>query len=278
MSKVSITLDSLYPIKSIEYIVKEISRLNLSLEIPGEQSLDKAKLRELIYSYGINIYGITGRWGKSKDKQGRRLISLDKSIINNTIKYVRDCIDLCSYFNGTNFNLCLFSDESLELYDKNHSMIKSNLKAKLIEKVVPILKDLASYGQDNGVELLIEPLNRYNTPYCSTANDGIEMIRLVGHQYLQLMLDTFHMNIEEISFKESIILAKPYLKHMHLSDSNRKLPGKGHINFSEIIKTLSDIGYNRYFGLEAVIEGSELENLDKDIEIIYKLVSKFYNK
>jgi D-psicose/D-tagatose/L-ribulose 3-epimerase len=278
VSKVSITLDSLYPIKSIEYIVKEISRLNLSLEIAGEQSLDKAKLRELIYSYGININGITGRWGKSNDKKQRKLISLDKSIINNTIKYVKDCIDLCSYFNGTNFNLCLFSDESLEVYDKNHSMIKPNLKGKLIEKVVPILRELASYGQDNGVEILIEPLNRYNTPYCSTANDGIDIVRYVDHQYLQLMLDTFHMNIEETSFEESIILAKPYLKHIHLSDSNRKLPGKGHVNFTEIIKTLSDIGYSRYFGLEAVIEESELENIDKDIEFIEKLVSRFYNE
>jgi len=65
-----------------------------------------------------------------------------------------------------------------------------------------------------------------------------------------MLIDTFHMNIEEVSIYESIIKAKDYITHVHLADSNRWAPGSGHLDFAKIIKTLEEINYKGYLSAE----------------------------
>jgi sugar phosphate isomerase/epimerase len=66
------------------------------------------------------------------------------------------------------------------------------------------------------------------------------------------MLDTFHMNIEDVSIANSIKKCAPLIKHIHFLDSNRLAPGMGHLNMTEIYKTLLEIGYDGYLCLEAL--------------------------
>ena len=112
------------------------------------------------------------------------------------------------------------------------------------------LAKCADYALKNDVELFIEPLNRYETGLINTVDDAIHIINKLKYKNLKLLIDTFHMNIEEVSLYGSIVRASPYLGHMHFADSNRRPPGSGHIGFIDIVGVLKGLGYDRYLSME----------------------------
>jgi len=94
-----------------------------------------------------------------------------------------------------------------------------------------------------GVKIAIEPINRYETSLLNTIDEGLAFMDMVGSPNLGLLLDTFHMNIEESSIEESIRLAGRRIFHFHYADSNRWYPGAGHLDFSSILDALRSTGY-----------------------------------
>jgi len=118
--------------------------------------------------------------------------------------------------------------------------------------LVEILGSAAARAAQVGVRLAIEPLNRYESDVVNTAAEGLALIRAVGHSHLGLLLDTFHMNIEEPTYAGSIEqgMASGRLWHIHLGDSNRLPPGYGHIDFGEIVAALRRMGYDGYLSAE----------------------------
>jgi sugar phosphate isomerase/epimerase len=105
-------------------------------------------------------------------------------------------------------------------------------------------------GEDKSVRLVIEPINRYETDQINTVASGVELMKKVNMENVGLLLDTFHMNIEEPSMAQSIVDAGEYLFHFHVADSNRWYPGAGHINFAELIKTLETVEYQGFVSAE----------------------------
>ncbi|MGA3352589.1 MAG: sugar phosphate isomerase/epimerase family protein [Acidimicrobiales bacterium] len=95
-----------------------------------------------------------------------------------------------------------------------------------------------------GVEVMLEPINRYETDFVRTAEEGLQLIEEVGSPALRLLLDCFHMNIEERDFATTIRRVGDRLGYVHLADSNREAPGQGHINFGEVFQALDDTGYS----------------------------------
>jgi sugar phosphate isomerase/epimerase len=97
-----------------------------------------------------------------------------------------------------------------------------------------------------GVRIAFEPLNRYETQLINTAKEGLELIDRVGADNLGLLLDTFHMNIEEPSIEESIRACGDRIFHFHVADSNRWYPGAGHLDFRKILDALFSTGYSGF--------------------------------
>ena len=118
--------------------------------------------------------------------------------------------------------------------------------------LVDILRGCAQKALEQGVHLALEPLNRYEADIVQTAAQGLALIEEVGHSHLGLLLDTYHVNIEESSltepFREAIMAGR--LCHVHLGDSNRLPPGQGHLDFPGIVDTLSEGGYPGYLSAE----------------------------
>jgi sugar phosphate isomerase/epimerase len=100
--------------------------------------------------------------------------------------------------------------------------------------------------------LVLEPLNRYESDIVNTTAEGLELIEQVGHPSLGLLLDTFHVNIEEASVYDCfrLAMAAGRLWHVHLGDSNRLPPGEGHLDFAGIVSTLAEAGYDGYLSAE----------------------------
>lgn len=174
-------------------------------------------------------------------------------------------------------NICLFADSDMATFDRNHRSLSGDKKEAVIQKAIPLLNTLSRFAKDYGVHILVEPLNRYNTPFCSSAKDAFVIANKVNHDNFGLLLDTFHMNIEEDSLEDTILKSRKLLRHMHLADNNRKMPGYAHINFQSIMRSLFGIGYNGYASFEPNVNDKDYENLTKRglefIKSLEKIVS-----
>ncbi|MDY6826813.1 MAG: sugar phosphate isomerase/epimerase family protein [Bacillota bacterium] len=114
------------------------------------------------------------------------------------------------------------------------------------------LKRLTEYAGERKVTLLIEAINRYETNFLNKADEVLALIDRTDYLNLLVHLDTFHMNIEEVSPAESISRCGSALGHIHFADSNRHYPGAGHYAFAETIKALQNNGYDRWIALECL--------------------------
>jgi D-psicose/D-tagatose/L-ribulose 3-epimerase len=109
--------------------------------------------------------------------------------------------------------------------------------------VVKNLKVLAAYAAQKGVTICVEPLNRFETDFLNTCDQGLRLIKAVGSPALKLHLDTFHMNIEEKDQAAAIRKAGKLLGHFHACGSDRGTPGGDHIAWPSIVKALKSVGY-----------------------------------
>lgn len=130
--------------------------------------------------------------------------------------------------------------------------------------VVGHLKMLAEYAEKIGVQLAIEPLNRYETDFINTAEQAIKMVGDVGSNALLVHLDSYHMNIEEKDPAKAILLTGSKLGHFHACGSDRGTPGGDQTNWKNIIDALSTIGYDG---------GVVIESFTKDVKVIAKAAS-----
>ncbi len=112
--------------------------------------------------------------------------------------------------------------------------------------VVQALRDCCSAAQESGVRIAVEPINRYETTLVNNAAQGLDLLERVGAENLGLLLDTFHMNIEDASVEESIAMCGDRIFHFHVADSNRWYPGAGHIDFESVLTALYQTGYRGY--------------------------------
>ncbi len=114
------------------------------------------------------------------------------------------------------------------------------------EWMIEAFKICTKKALEEGVRIAVEPLIRYETPLVNTVSQGLELIETVGAENLGLLLDTFHMNIEEPSIEESIRNCGDRIFHFHVADSNRWYPGAGHLDFRSILEGLYSTGYSGF--------------------------------
>lgn len=113
------------------------------------------------------------------------------------------------------------------------------------------LKRAAEVAARRDVRLAIEPLNRYETDMVNTAEQGLELCDEVGAENVGLLLDTYHMNIEEKSLGDAIRLTGDRVFHFHSCENDRGTPGTGHIPWSDAFAALADIGYEGQIVIES---------------------------
>ncbi len=109
--------------------------------------------------------------------------------------------------------------------------------------VVKNLKELAAYAEEKGVQICVEPLNRFETDFLNTCDQALKLLKAVKSPALRLHLDTFHMNIEEKNQAAAILKAGPLLGHFHACGSDRGTPGNDHIDWKPIVAALKKVKY-----------------------------------
>lgn len=140
--------------------------------------------------------------------------------------------------------------------------------------LVEELRDVGAYADDVGAYVLLEPLNRYETHFMHRLEQAVAICEEVGCEYVKVMADFFHMNIEEADIPASLRLAAPHLKHIHLADSNRLPPGFGHTDFQRAFRVLREVDYEGFMALECRVPEPRIESLRKSVEYLRRMVEE----
>jgi D-psicose/D-tagatose/L-ribulose 3-epimerase len=204
------------------------------IEVPLEtlDGLDLKAGAEIIRGCGMGV-STCAAMGPDRD-----LIHSDTAVQQNGMAYIRGCIEATELLGGTNLVGPIYSAVGRVWQQTPEE------RAADLDVLVKNLRDLAEYAASHGVILGIEPLNRFETSFINTAAQVIEVVDRVDHPACKIMLDTFHMNIEEKSLGAAIRAAGDRLVHVHACENDRGAPGSGNVNWTEVRDALRDIRYD----------------------------------
>jgi D-psicose/D-tagatose/L-ribulose 3-epimerase len=215
-------------------IAPHVARMGFDLlEVPIESptDLDYKRAAGIVKDLGLST-SVCAAMSPDRD-----LIHEDANIRANAVSYVRHCVDAALTLGAANVVGPLYS-----AVGRTWQATPDERKRDL-ELLVGQLKELATYAHERGVVLCVEPLNRFETSFLNLAEQAIEVVDRVDHPGCGLLLDTFHMNIEEQSIGQAIRSAGKRLKHLHACENDRGAPGSGHINWQEVVDACRSIGY-----------------------------------
>ena len=110
---------------------------------------------------------------------------------------------------------------------------------------------MAEQAAENGIYLALEHLNRFETHFLNTMDQAKAYVDAVGHEAFRIMYDTFHANIEEQKQPRAIATIAGHIGVLHISENDRGIPGRGHINFAEVFSSIRKTGYDGWVTLES---------------------------
>ena len=126
-------------------------------------------------------------------------------------------------------------------------------RASWLMRAAEGLRQVADYAAERAVALAIEPLNRFETDMINTVDQALELCDLIDRSNVGLLLDTFHMNIEEKRIGEAIRRAGTRLLHVQVSENDRGTPGSGHVPWLEVFEALHDVEYEGWIVVESFL-------------------------
>jgi sugar phosphate isomerase/epimerase len=130
------------------------------------------------------------------------------------------------------------------------------------------LQELGQHAEGEGVQVFLEPLNRYEDHMLNTVSQAVSLCEKTGCGSVVVMADLFHMNIEERDTPSALLDVKDRLGHIHLADNNRLEPGQGQTRFEPIKSALRDIGFDGFAALECGLSGEPIKALRRTAELL----------
>lgn len=112
------------------------------------------------------------------------------------------------------------------------------------------IAECGEYAHQLNVPFFIEPINHYETNFINTAAEALDLINEIGVPSAKILLDAYHMNLEETDFDTTIKAVGDRLGYFHLVDSNRQAPGQGHLDLKSILTSLHSVGYRGIISAE----------------------------
>ena len=222
---------------------------------------DKMKAREIGHLANELNVEITCTTGLSVNDD---ITSFDNKIRLNGEKKLLEAIELTSLMNSSMLSGVVHCAWGISKEKGASKDIKFENSANSLTKITNAL-------EVNNIKLGIEPLNRYETDFINTVDEGLHLCSLINHSNVGLLLDVYHMNIEEKNISSSIKRAKNKLFHFHVAENDRGIPGSGTLDFDSIFETLKEINYSGNVTLEMFIQANKQTSKDlftwRDIEV-----------
>jgi sugar phosphate isomerase/epimerase len=194
------------------------------------ETIDVKALKGLTEKYGIAISAIGT--GLEYSLNGNTFTSPDPAIRKRTGDKFRTFIDLAAEFGACVF-LGLCRGKSPTFAERE----------KYLGLFVDEIRPLIAYAKEKNVVLALEPIAFYLTNLLNKTVETIDFMALQKLEGVQLLLDTHHMYIEDPSVEEAFRLSSGLIAHIHISDSDRRYPGSGLVDYAAVGRVLKETGY-----------------------------------
>ena len=210
--------------------------IELPVEDPGDW--DPGRAAELLAEHGLGA-SICAAFPAGRD------LLTDAEEVRSTQAFLRACVDIAARIGSAVVGGPMYSAVGRTW------LLGADERRATLTRLALALRPVVDYAGGHGIKLALEPLNRYETSLITTAAQGLEVVEAVDSPALGLLLDTYHMNIEEKSPAEAIRLAGSRLLHVHSSASDRGAPGADHIDWRAVADALREIDYRGALCIEA---------------------------
>lgn len=237
----------------------------VELAVRDPKLVDANALSALVSEFGLQVPAIgTGQaWGE----EGLSFTDPNEAIRKAAILRIKSHIPLAKHF-GAAIIIGLVRGVLKPGVSQEQAMAWLRLA----------LQTCCQEAEAEGVRLALEPINRYETSLINSVAQGMQLIEEVGSPNFGLLLDTFHMNLEEPNIEESIRTCGSRIFHFHVADSNRWYPGAGHLDFTSILQALSQLGYQGFVSGEFMPKPDPWTAAEKNIAHLKPILAAIEQK
>lgn len=191
----------------------------------------------------------------------------DAGIRAEAVRRVQEIIEFASFF-GAKVNIGRVRGQ----------YCKGIAREQTEEWAVEAFRQISDYAAPRNVRIALETVTIMQTNFINTLSEALDMVRRVDRQNFRLMMDTFHLNIEEPDLCEAIRKYCPYNIHVHLSDNNRRYPGNCGMDFERVIRTFHDCGYDGSFCTE-IFQTPDMESAaQRSIAYLSPIFERIYGR
>jgi len=237
----------------------ELGYNGVEISLRDAKEINYSWLEKVLLKLNLKVYGIAT--GQTYYNDGFSLYNSQSDKQDKAIQRMKEHIDLANKLGSI--------------------VIIGGIRGKL-ETDLPIeqqlnsgkeaIREIAEYAYHHQVTLVLEAINRYETNIFNTLLQIKDFIEELKFPNLKILADTFHMNLEEVSYREALLEVKDQIGYIHFADSNRLSPGWGHINFHEIIDTLKEINFKGPVGIEVLPLPEDLKAAQQGIVFLKKFI------
>ncbi len=228
--------------ESIEVLFPKIAKMGfdvVEIAVEDPSLIDIKKVKNALAQYDLKAV-ICGAFGPSRD-----FTSEDTSLHKNSFSYIESCLDYCVELETEFFGGPMYS-----AVGKARMLLPEQRKVEW-DRAVNNLRIVCEMAAMRGLQIALEPLNRFESDLINTVDDVSRLIDDINHPAAQIMLDGFHMNIEERDIEKAITKAGDRLIHMQVSENYRGTPGTGQTRWDAYRRGLEKINYDGYVTIES---------------------------
>ena len=224
-------------VREAALVSRELGFEGLEIAMRAPEELERRELDALLRETGLQLAALGS--GRSFFEDGLSLTDADEAGSTRAVERVVELAEYAAAF-GVPLVIGLV---------RGKAPADGDLEAAL-ERFIAGMRECVDRTVASGASFLIEAINRYETPLLTTAAETVAAVEQIDRPAVAVLLDAFHMNIEEASIGAAIRATGERLGHVHIVDSNRRAAGMGHVDFAEVAAALHDIHYDGWLSAE----------------------------
>jgi sugar phosphate isomerase/epimerase len=224
-------------VREAALVSRELGFDGIEIAMRAPEELERRALEALLHETGLRLAALGS--GRSFFEDGLSLTDADD---DGRARAVARVVDLAEYAAAFDVPLIIGLVRGKAPPD-------GDLEAAL-GRFVDTMRECVDRTAAAGGRFLVEAINRYETPLLNTAAETVATVERIDRPGVAVLLDAFHMNIEEVSIGAAIRATGARLRHFHIVDSNRMAAGMGHVDFADVAAALRDIHYEGWLSAE----------------------------